>query len=270
MMPRIDTNGIQTYYDEQGVGVDTLVLVHGGDVNHHLWDEVMPPFSARYRVVRHDLRGCGASEAPATDYSYDDYAADLLALLDELGIERCHLLGLCEGGGIAIHTALAHPERLQSLILVGALIPGQDWAAPSAVATAPRRRHLEAEGQEAVMDYLLDHSPIMATIRARPELYQRMRAMLATASPAPMLDPNLVTYPRPNDYRRLGEIRLPTLILVGDRDLAPIQRNATQLAMAVPGARLATIPRAGHYPPFEEPVAFSQCVLDFLAQLPAG
>jgi len=265
-MPVLATNGILTYYEDQGSGSEPLVLVHGGDINHHLWDDVLPALSARYRVVCYDLRGHGASEAPATGYHHDHYAADLLALLDALAIGRCHLLGLCMGGGIAIHFVLAHPERLRSLILVGASIPGLHWATPDEIATNPRVRHFQEEGLEAVMAYLLERDPIMATVRERPALRERMRAMLATASPAPFLDPQLASYSRPDDYLRLGEIRLPTLVLVGDRDLAPVQRDAALLARAIPHARLGTIPGAGHYPPLEEPEAFCRHVQEFLAK----
>ena len=113
----VDVPGGKLYYDAIGEG-QPLVMIHDGLLHRKTWDYQFAKFQKYHRVIRYDRRGYGESSAPEGPYSNED---DLLRVLDRFGLERAVLMGMSSGGGLAIDFALAHPERVKSLVLVGAI-----------------------------------------------------------------------------------------------------------------------------------------------------
>lgn len=224
------------------------------------------PFSRRYRTISVDYRGTGCSDIGAAPYSLEGCAADLHAVLDRLRVERAHLLGVSIGGGVVLRMALMRPERIASLVLCGTNASAIDAATRAKAETflsLARDRPLEW----ALRAYL--RTPLAAatprTVDALVALGRRSVRTLA----------NFLNLYRANIFRsdvrdRLGEIRVPTLVLVGERDVAYFQEEARMLASGIAGAALVSVPAAGHVVCEHNPRAFNRVVLDFLARHPIG
>jgi 3-oxoadipate enol-lactonase len=268
-MPTVRVNDIQMYYKVHGKG-DPLVLIHGLTMDHVAWSFQVPAFSADRMVLVFDNRGVGQSDAPDPPYTTSMMAADTIGVMDAAGIGSAHVLGMSLGGMIAQKMALEFPERVKSLVLAGSS------ACP--LKGAPRSR------------FVIDTLRRMA--RAGVDVETRTRIFMAwnftenffvDPVPAEMVV-NLMAanhYPQSpqglagqaeaswsHDTRdRLGEIRVPTLVLVGDQDLLLSVDQSRELAEGIPGARLEILKGGGHSISFEHTEAFNRIVLDFLNRL---
>jgi pimeloyl-ACP methyl ester carboxylesterase len=245
-------------YDRAGPRGDLpVVLLHAGIADRRMWGLVWPALTAERDALRLDLRGFGesAERPPGGVLSPAD---DVLATLAELGIDRCHLVGASFGAGVAVEAALTAPpgppERVASLLLAapgGSLIPE---------ATPDMRAFIEAEREALARDDL--DAAVAANVRwwvggAAPsvrELVGRMqrRAFEVTAAwddvETRELDPPALD--------RLAEIRVPTLVLVGGRDLDAIHDTAGRVVAGIAGARRVDWPDVAHLPSMERPAGF--------------
>jgi pimeloyl-ACP methyl ester carboxylesterase len=255
-----EVNGTRLYYETAGRG-PAVVLLHGGLNDSRLWDEQMGPLSKRFRVVRYDLRGFGRSNAEPVEFWPTE---DLRALLDFLKIERATLVGLSLGGIIAADFALEHPERVERLVFVGAGLRGAGLPPDEKAAAA--RRVGEKEGAEKYFDAFLQ-SDLLAGVRDRPREREKMRRMMVENYKAhAYISAGYSQSPEPPTAQRLGQIKAPTLVLIGSLDGPTLQSIANTLAAKIPGARKVTIPGASHHPPVETPKEFNRALLDFLGR----
>jgi pimeloyl-ACP methyl ester carboxylesterase len=255
-----EVNGTRLWYETAGKG-STVVLVHGGLVDSRLWDDQVKEVSKRHRVVRYDLRGYGKSAAPTADFSPVE---DLRALLAFLKIERATVVGLSLGGIIAADFALEHPRMTEGLVLVGAGLRG-DKQPPDPKSMEAYRASVR-EGAEKFAELALE-SPLFAGVKEKPRAHARLREMLLANAPALQhLFANRLKYPEPETINRLGDIRVPTLVVVGDRDGPNLLNIADTLHAKIPGARKSIIRNASHHPPVETPQEFNRVLLDFLRQ----
>ena len=253
-----EVNGTRLYYEVMGKG-PAVVLLHGGLNDSRLWDAQMRPLSRRFRVVRYDMRGFGRSNAERSEFWPTE---DLRALLDFLKIEKATVVGLSLGGIVAADFALEHPERVERLVFVGAGLRGGNQP-PDERAVAARRAG-ESGGPEKYFEAFLE-SDMLAGLRGRPRARERMRRMMIDNYKA-------ITYvgagysqsPEPPTAQRLGQIKTPTLVVVGSLDGKALHHNADALAKGIPGARKVVIPGASHHPPVETPAEFNRVLLDFL------
>ncbi len=265
-----EVNGARLWYEAAGTG-HPLIMLHGGLVDSGLWDPQFPVFAQHYRTIRYDLRGHGRScDAGLEPYSHID---DLLALLGVLEIARAHILGLSMSGAIVVDFALAHPEMVTALLPVAAGLSGYE---PRAM-PAPEIEQRFAEEEEALERGAVDEAVEISLQpwtdgtergpeRVNPAVRERVRQM-TTALYTRGDPPSPVRIERPT-ATRLGEIRVPTLVIVGDRDLPNIREMADALAAGIPGARQAIIPNTAHHLNLEQPEEFNRIVLDFLAEQP--
>jgi pimeloyl-ACP methyl ester carboxylesterase len=264
-MPLATANGTRLYYEWHGADNGTpvvLVMGLGGDCT--AWPFQLAALAPRHRVLVFDNRGAGRSDAPQVPYTTPGMAADLLALLDALDVERAHLVGLSLGGAIAQEAVLAAPARFASLQLHAT------WAGPHpyfrALVAAVRvaRVGLDSEGFYRALSVWLFAPTSFAT---QPELIELV-VQRAVHHPYPVARD---AYLRQTDAvlahdarDRLHQIRCPTLVGVGSQDLITPPFLAEELARAIPGARLSSLPDAGHGALWEVPEAFNQTCLDFL------
>ena len=268
-MPHVSTNDIATFYEDTGHG-PPVVLIHGHSLDLRLWDaQVAPLVDAGYRVVRYDVRGHGRSDAPATGYTWQNYSLDLRDLLDRLAIDApAHVVGLSMGGGIALQFAVDHPQRVASLVLVDSTVPGFDYSPEYAQAIEELVRVARSEGPRAALERVWLPHPLFDGIRRFPQRFAFLKRIVLAYPAADYLDETEYPQPQWQVIDRLQEIRAPTLVLVGELDLPDFRLIAEILAANVPTARQQVIPDAGHLPNLEQPQAFNEALLSFLARQP--
>ena len=261
-----DVDGARLYYEVAGSG-HPLVLVHAGIADNTMWDDQFTAFAERYRVVRFDMRGYGRTVKPPTPYTT---RGDLHGVLQHLGIERAYLLGCSMGGSGALDFTLEHPAMVDALILVGSGVSGYPFEAGG---LAARWDEVEAAfdagdmalGTELETRMWVDgpnRSPDAVDPAVRAHAYaMNLRANEAYSEEGkdePLEPPAL---------GRLGEVRVPTLVVVGDQDVPSIVVQADVLASEIPAARKVVIPNTAHLPNMEQPALFNRTVLDFLGAL---
>jgi pimeloyl-ACP methyl ester carboxylesterase len=256
-------NGAKLYYEMRGKG-PTLVLIHGGLVDSRMWDDQFNAFAKHYRVIRYDLRGFGRSEFSMGPLSHID---DLYALLKFLRVEKATVLGLSLGGMVATDFTLEHPEMVERLILAGSALRGFQYPRD------PKRlaidKAAEEQGKEKAIRMWLDYE-LFATAKNNPVFQKRMKEMLSdnyrTWGPTPA--PIVWTWPQTPTVERLGEIKKPTLVIIGDKDVPGTIAIADALHTKITGAKKIVIKNVSHHLNMEKPKEFNQAVLDFMKEKP--
>ncbi|HXZ56773.1 MAG TPA: alpha/beta fold hydrolase [Gaiellaceae bacterium] len=255
------------YTEVAGEG-PALALVHEGICDSRMWDGQWESYARRFRVLRGDLRGFGRTPFEAGRYSN---ARDLIEALELHDFERVALLGVSLGGRVALEVALARPDLVRALVLVAPGLPGHDWSKEAVAGWAEEEAALEAGDLDAAVEVNLRmwvdgprRSPdeVDAAVRARVGEMQR-RALELQVSVGDRAEEVLLV---PDLAERLGEVGVPTLVLVGDEDLPDMHAISDRLAREIPGARHATIAATAHVPSMERPVEFDELVLGFLEE----
>jgi 3-oxoadipate enol-lactonase len=249
-----------THHDVRGDGPPVL-LVHAGIADSRMWAALAERLvAAGHRVITCDLRGHGRTPlAPGVVSN----AGDLLALLDALGIERAAVVGASFGGRVALELAVARPELVQRLVLVGAGLGAWEWSdlARSGFAEeeqAFERGDLAAAAAAQARLWLADDAA--ADVRALTE----EMTLLSYELQMPVEDEVSVRWPEPGARERLHEIAVPTLVVVGSEDVPDMIEIADLLTAQIPAARRETIEGAGHLPSLERPEALSRLLLEFV------
>ena len=258
----LDINGARIHVEREGAGFP-LILLHEGVADNRMWEPQLEAFAEHFEVVRPEQRGFGQSNLPAQRWSP---VADLLAIMDALALKPAHIVGGSMGAGLAIDFALDHPERVSKLVLIGPAISGLKPAAKHAHlwadADAAEEAHdIDALNRAEMRLFLSGPSRPLEQIDPRlRDLFLDMNGIALRSdlesAPRDALDPPAVG--------RLGEITAPTLVIVGDFDIAPIFDAVDLLMREVKGARKAVIHDAAHLPNLEHPEEFNRLVLDFL------
>jgi pimeloyl-ACP methyl ester carboxylesterase len=255
-------------YDSAGEGT-AVVFIHAGVADRRMWRHQLSAVPDGFRFVSLDLRGCGQSDLPDEPFSNHE---DMLAVMDELEIDKAVVVGCSMGGGTAIDMALAAPGRVAGLVLIGTGAPGADiehyeppqW--PGIVEAYEkgdfdRAAQLEAEvwgigyGRE---DNAVD--PAVMTL-----LVEMDRALM----PNEDRRDELVVALDPPQAERMGEIAVPALIVVGEFDLPHVRQAADHLAATLGDGPAVVIPGAAHLPSLERPQAFNQALFGFLRRFSA-
>lgn len=270
-MPRVAVNGVRLNVERRGSG-PALLLLHGFTGSGASWDRHLPTFSRGYSTVAVDLIGHGASDAPVDPgrYRMERCVADLVALLDHLGIDRAAVLGYSMGGRVALHLALAAPERVSALVLESASPGIADPAARQARVRSDEAlaEMIEREGLEAFVDYW-ERVPLFATQERLPaDVRDRVRRRRLASSPRGLANSlrGMGAGAIEPVVDRLGQIRAPTLIIVGELD-RKYRDLGRMMESTVPNVRLEVVPNAGHTVHLEQPEAFERAVLAYLAGL---
>jgi 3-oxoadipate enol-lactonase len=231
-----------------------------------MWDPQWETFRRSHRVLRYDLRGFGRSAIGPGHFSH---AGDLLELLEQQELQKASLVGVSMGGRIALEVALARPERVEALVLVGAGLPGHDWSAEMNAADEAEEAALARGDLEAAVEVSLrawvdgpgrEPEGVDPAVRARVAEMQRRAYELQLPVWETAEEERLVG----DLWERLGEIGAPTLVVVGEEDMPDIHEIAGRLVRELPDARRASIADAAHVPSLERPREFDELVLGFL------
>lgn len=264
----IQINGIELHVVLSGAGLP-LLLLHGFTGSAASWEALLPQLATRQRIIAPDLIGHGHSAVPAdtTRYTMPHCVADLLALLDVLQIEQVAVLGYSMGGRVALHLAMAAPQRVRALILESAS-PGPDDPNERAAriqSDAALADSIERDGIAAFVT-AWEKLPLFASQSTLPTAVQDHRRKQRLQNRALGLANSLrgmgAAQPEPL-WEHLNSLTIPTLLLVGELDVkycAIAQRMAAQL----PAARLVVVPAAGHTIHLEQPETFITLTQEFL------
>ncbi|MCL6477662.1 MAG: alpha/beta hydrolase [Peptococcaceae bacterium] len=264
-MPYVNANGIRIYYEVKGRGFP-LVMLTGLSGNASWWEPgLIDTLAEDYQVVLLDNRGAGRSDSPDMEYSIGMFAADTLGLMDELGIAKTHLLGVSMGGMIAQEFALNYPGRLEKLVLCCTHCGGPGFIPPDPDIMELLRSPMAGLAYEEIERRMVRLLFSQRGIAAKPEkLKECMRRMtIAPISPQSFKRQLQATF-KFDTWERLGNIKAPTLIMVGEDDVLIPPGNSATLAERIPGARLVTFKNAGHEFIMEVPEQFLATVREFL------
>jgi pimeloyl-ACP methyl ester carboxylesterase len=275
-MPTITADdGVALYAEDTGTGAP-LLFIHEFAGDHRSWEPQVRFFSAGYRCITYAARGYPPSEVPGDGaaYSQERAVADAVAVLDGLGVDRAHVVGLSMGGFTALHLTLRHPARVASAVVAGAGYGAQPErveafrAESEAIATA-----FETEGAGRVAARYTVGPARVQFQNKNPRGWAEFAAALAGHSAlGAALTMRGVQAARPSLYRlrdELAQVRTPVLLIVGDEDEGCLE-PALMLKRTIASSGLAILPRTGHTANLEEPDVFNGLVDRFLAAVGRG
>jgi pimeloyl-ACP methyl ester carboxylesterase len=271
----VTDDGVTLHAEETGQG-EPILFVHEFAGDHRSWEPQVRYFSGAYRCVTYAARGYPPSDVPTdpAKYSQERAVADAIAVLDDLGIARAHVVGLSMGGFTALHLALRHPDRISSAVVAGAGYGAQPeradaFRAESMITAAA----FAAEGAAKVAERYAVGPARVQLQNKNPRGWAEFAAALAGhSSLGSALTMRGVQAARPSLYAltdELAKVRIPVLILVGDEDEGCLE-PALMLKRTIPAAGLVVLPRTGHTANLEEPDVFNHAVDRFLTAQARG
>ena len=241
-METIDVNGIRLAYDRRGKGTP-MVLLHGFPLDHHLWDEVVPLLEDQFDLIIPDLRGFGGSSTVDSFYSMEDYASDVAALLDHLGIPKAAIVGHSMGGYAALAFARLFPDRVSGLGLVSSQV----------LDDAPERKEGRYKSAAEVADKGI--GSVVETMAPKftsdTRLQEYARTSMEKQQPAAYIGALKAMAERVDSTPLLSTINYPVVLIHGDADsLIPVDR-AREVKASFPQSHFVEIRGAGHMPMME-------------------
>jgi pimeloyl-ACP methyl ester carboxylesterase len=256
-VPYADLGDIRLYFEEYGSGVPVIFL-HGFTLDRRMWSQQADYFSQRYYVILLDARGHGLSSAPNTGYSRDDRVEDLLRFVEQLGLDKFHLVGLSMGGSTAIGFALKYQTKLRSMTIVSTGAAGyklpRNYGRYDELAKTVGLEAARAEWRELSLKWFKGK-------RSGP--HDLMKQMIDEHSGAIWLDPMRGKYPSVPDLEHVHEITVPTFIIAGERDRVFVPLSQ-QIHERIAGSRLSIMKDAGHMLNLERPNEFNTLLDGFL------
>ncbi|HEU4421657.1 MAG TPA: alpha/beta hydrolase [Pilimelia sp.] len=241
------------------------MLLHSGVSDHAMWDGVAPVLARSHTVVRYDLRGYGSSSPPTAGFRHTD---DLVDLLTHLGISEAALVGNSLGGRVALDLAWAMPATVTRLVLLAPPLGGWKWSAPFRDYIAAEEAALDAGDIDGALRINLD-----MWIRGPARPWSQALRALADRVAGPMrislinqqaIEGQHLDERTPPAAEHLAEVRQPTLVGVGDQDVADFIAIAEHLAATIPAARAVRFAGAGHLIPLERPGEVADGLARFL------
>ena len=251
-------SGGKLAYEVCGTGEKTLILMHDGVVDSSVWDGVWPTLCKEFRVIRYDRRGYGRSPLATDWYSETN---DLSSLMQQTKTKHAILVASSHGGGVALDFAIQHPQAVDQLILVGAEVSGLNHSQHFTSRGIAMSTPMFSNDIAGFVNNVVADRYLLAANHA--EAQTRHRAILTKFPPNPARF-NYITPPRPALQLASG-IQLPTLLLVGDADIADVHAQAGALEAAIPRATRVVLKDCGHLMYLEHPEAFCATIRDFIA-----
>ena len=241
-METIDVNGIRLAYDRRGKGTP-MVLLHGFPLDHHLWDEVVPLLEDQFDLIIPDLRGFGGSSTVDAFYSMEDYASDVAALLDHLGIPKAAIVGHSMGGYVALAFARLFPDRVSGLGLISSQV--LDDAPERKEGRYKSAAEVAGKGIASVVEAMAPK------FTADTRLQEYARASMEKQPPAAYIGALKAMAERVDSTPLLSTISYPVVLIHGDADaLIPVDR-AREVKASFPQSHFVEIRGAGHMPMME-------------------
>jgi 3-oxoadipate enol-lactonase len=253
----INVDGGKLFYEIAGAG-ENIVLLHDGMVNLQVWDEQFHVLAKSYRVVRYDRRTYGKSSDPQAPYSDIE---DLNQVFIQLKIDKAIVFGMSSGGGLAIDFTLKYPGKVSGLVLVGAVVGGYGYSAHM----FNRGGHMNpaevlADPQKTIHYFIWEdpYEMYSGNIAAKEKVGKILEGYNHSYKDGLKQPPERLA------VKFLSEIKVPTLILVGEFDIPDVHAHSGVIEYGIPGAKREIILKSGHLIPLEQPESFNESVLIFL------
>ena len=264
-MPEMTSRGARLHYEDTGTG-PVMLLSHSWFCDGRQWPQVPALVDAGYRVLNLDNRGHGRAGPHREPFSIWDMADDLIAVLDDAGVDEAIVVGLSIGGFAGIRATLRYPDRVRALVLADTSAAAQSvvgrakFTLLGPFARTPAKR---------LVVWQVVHALFGPTARRdQPDLIRTWRDRFLAQDTESMLTVGHAIVSRDDVTDRLAEISVPTLVIVGDQDADPGVTASVSLAARIPGAQFVALPDTGHLAALEQPDAFGAALLRFAAALP--
>ena len=266
-MPQCVCNGIQIFFDDTGInsGKPTVIFIHAHGLDGTMWDNFKIPFREKSRVVTYDLRGHGHSEKPSSNYERESEVLDLDDLIKFLGVKKVHLIGLSRGASIALSYAAMHPEKVDSVVAIGAGFDYSDNIPEFSEQLSDTISVLKTKGLYAAREHWSE-LPIFSTLRneGNEEALEIFEDTLLGYTgnhwldPEPPKDPSLLEL--------VANIKSSTLILVCELDLPGFISCSEKLSEKIENSSFKIVPSVGHLAPIENSEVVNELIQNFLAE----
>ena len=262
-MPYLESNGAELYYEEYGSGDETIVFSHGLPMSCDMFRSQIDALSDRYRCIAYDHRGQGRSHVTDNGYDIDNVTEDAIGLIEKLNAGPCHFVGLSMGGFVGMRLAIRRPELLRSLVLM------ETSADPEPNVVSYRMMSFIGRwfGFGLVISRVMKimFGQTFLDDPSRQEERDHWKNHILSGDRLGITRAAKGVIDREGIYDQLSRIQTPTLILVGDEDIATIPEKSERIHEKVQGSKLVTIPRAGHSSSIEQPAAVTREIESFLS-----
>jgi len=265
-MPQITAAGSKLAFTDTGGAGQVVLLLHAFPLNSAMWEQQTESLSDRFRFIAPDLTGFGGSDAPEgrDAYSMERWAAEIEALLTELGLDRIVLVGLSMGGYLSFELLRRMPERFSALVLADTKAEADP---PEGVEKRTKQQEMvEGGGRDDLIEALTGALLGEATRSKKPDVVDKVRSLMDNPA-AGFVGALEAMKKRPDSTGELSAIRIPTLIVVGENDGVTPPDAARAMHEHIGGSRLVVIPEAGHLSNLEAPEAFNGALAEFLTSL---
>ena len=260
---KIEENGSTFNCRVDGDHGPWVMLSHGLATDMTMWDELTAALKDCYRVLRYDARGHGASAAPTGDYTLDMLVLDAVGILDAVGVEQTHFVGLSMGGMVGLGMLINHPKRVKSAVIADSRHTTQSEFTE---AWLKRADAVRKGGIEAIVKSTVSRWSSAGLAERNPAVIARMEAMIRHTSVSGYCG-CAAALARLNYGSRLNEINVPTLVVCGSEDHGTPPENTRQMHLMIKGSRFLEIKQAGHISNIEQPKIFNDAVCGFLDEV---
>jgi len=257
-------HGIDLAYSDQGQG-PPVVFLHAFPLNRTMWTPQVEALHGHYRIITIDLRGHGESDTPMWRYTLEQFADDVIALLQHLSITKATFVGLSMGGYILFALYRKYPEHVRALVFADTRAQAdtpEGKAARFSMAQIAYKR-----GATAIADLMLSKLLSPAALTTKPDLMEQLRIMITGNQISGIIGDLMAMEERPDSTDLLQKITCPTLVLAGEEDVASPPTEVRFIADHITGAEFVCIPQAGHLSNMENPEAFNAALGKFLDRL---
>ncbi|GJL49557.1 MAG: alpha/beta hydrolase [Nitrospirales bacterium] len=255
-------NGINIAYTDSGQG-HPLVFIHAFPLSHEMWKPQVAVFEQQYRVITLDLRGHGESDTQLWNFTLEDYAKDVYELLCHLDIHHATFIGLSMGGYTLLAFYRQFPAMVSALVLADTRAQADNEEGKAGRLAMAQTAH--TQGPTAIADLMIPKLLSATTTENRKDLVEEVRTMILKNQSAGIIVDLMAMAARPDSTSLLSKISCPTLVIVGENDVATPPSESHYMAERIPQGQLVTISHAGHISNYEQPETFNQALKTFLS-----